>query len=87
MDVGSSAPSLFDTQDLRSKESCKALGLECGECVKRTARNVAAISPNISSSAAHTIFSKAYPDACCATMERAFVRACSAPVRPTACAA
>lgn len=82
MDVGSTAMSLFDTRDLRSKASCQAVGLDCGDCVQRTAQSISAICRDISTTGAYRLFSEVYPDACCGPMELVFIRAGIAPDQP-----
>ena len=75
MDVIDAPFALYPDRQLRSKESCQALGLDCNQCVKSTALSVAAICPDIFQAAAHRLFSELYPDACCAPMGLSFIRA------------
>lgn len=59
----------------RSRESCEAVGLDCNECVQNTAKHLAEICPAASPAAAQKLFTVLYPDACCAPMGLAFIRA------------
>lgn len=64
-----------DLQPTRSREACQVLGLECDECVQNAAKNLAEICPSASPAAVQKLFNVLYPDACCAALAFAFIRA------------
>jgi hypothetical protein len=56
-------------------ESCRQAGLECRNCVKQTASNLAGICHNLQIEEVRDSFFKIYPDNACLPMARAFIRA------------
>jgi hypothetical protein len=61
-----------DLLDDRCPTTCLALGLDCRNCVERSAEKVAVICHGMTPSGVRSIFAQVYPSAGCAHMAVAF---------------
>ena len=72
-----SAGSLPDHSEIElpKPESCRQAGLECRNCVRHSAANLATVCRNLGPASLRDSFFKIYPDHACLPMARAFGRA------------